>query len=135
MINAARMEGKINGFQVSPGGLLVTHLQYADDTILFCKDETDDIRSLKTFLRCFEAPPGLRINFSKTELIGINLDEDCIKLLAEGFGCKVGNLPLTYLGVPLCSGKVLKEWWDLVVEKQLPSRGVNTCLLGTFNLH
>ena len=32
-------------------------------------------------------------------------------------GCKVGDLPASYLGLPLCLGSVNKTLWDTVVER------------------
>lgn len=47
----------------------------------------------------FEAILGLTINLEKSELISIALAN--IEELALELGCKVGNLPTTYLGLPL----------------------------------
>ena len=51
------------------GGL--THLQYADDMILFIEDTAQDITNLKFILFCFEEMSGLRINYNKSEVFVI----------------------------------------------------------------
>lgn len=43
---------------------------------------------------------GLNINFSKSEFVGIGGMEDQPNL-AEVIGCKMSNLPIKYLGMPL----------------------------------
>ena len=48
----------------------------------------------------FEAVSGLRINLEKSELIPVGRVEN-IDDLALDFGCRVGSLPSTYLGLPL----------------------------------
>lgn len=53
--------------RVVPGGL--THLQYADDTLIFIRNLEEEIINLKFLLMCFEPMPGLNINFEKSEAI------------------------------------------------------------------
>ena len=43
---------------------------------------------------------GLRINVSKSEMVRIS-DVDNLDTLADILGCKVGSLPMSYLGMPL----------------------------------
>lgn len=38
VLNKASERGTIEGFKVGNGGRLITHLQFADDTLIFCKD-------------------------------------------------------------------------------------------------
>jgi hypothetical protein len=44
---------------------------------------------------------GLKINFTKSELIPLNISTQEGQQYANILGCKVGTLPLTYLGTPL----------------------------------
>ncbi|XP_028060751.1 uncharacterized protein LOC114264345 [Camellia sinensis] len=53
----------------------VTHLQFADDTIVFCEAEENDILSVKRILRCFEVLSGLKINFHKSTVCGVGVQE------------------------------------------------------------
>ena len=48
----------------------------------------------------FEAISGLRVNMNKSELILVGSVEN-VEDLASEFGCKVGSLPSTYLGMQL----------------------------------
>lgn len=58
---------------------------------------------------------GLKINYDKCELVGIRLATSDNQLMADLFGCKVGTLPLKYLGLPLCVGIPKRSMWDPVV--------------------
>jgi len=51
-------------------------LQYADDTIVCIKDDLDIARNLKLLLYLFDMMSGLKINFSKSEIILINGDDN-----------------------------------------------------------
>ena len=63
----------------------------------------------------FEAASGLRINLEKSELILVGRVEN-IDDLAWEFGCSLGSLPTTYLGMPLGAPFKLVTVWDGVEE-------------------
>jgi hypothetical protein len=68
-------------------------LQYADDTLLIMEGCDKQLFVLKALLSSFAAETGLRVNFSKS-MIELNT-------LLSTFGCSIGSLPFTYLGLPL----------------------------------
>lgn len=59
------------------------------------------MEKLKYILIAFAKLSGLKINFSKSELIPLNIEESFGVFLANILGCKVITLPITYLGIPL----------------------------------
>lgn len=69
----------------------------------------DYARNLKWILSCFEALSGLKINFHKTGILTINVDDPEIKEFAQVFCCKIGSFPFKYLGVPLHYNKLRRE--------------------------
>lgn len=79
----------------------VLHMQYADDTLLFLKADPILIERVKWALRVFEGISGLKINFSKSELIPLNLDHSQADYFANILDCMVGKLSMKYLGVSL----------------------------------
>ena len=78
----------------------VSHLLYADDTLLFCKDNPNQLAYLRWILMWFEALSGLKINLSKSEIFPIG-GRESIEVLTAELGCRTGSLPTTYLGLPL----------------------------------
>jgi hypothetical protein len=68
MLNHARENNVIIGLvpDLVEGGL--THLQYADDTILFLANDEENLAMVKFLLFCFEEMSGLRINYNKSEV-------------------------------------------------------------------
>ena len=68
------IKGLLHDFK--PGEII--SLQYADDTILFSDIEEHYLKNLKCILIWFEKILGMRINYHKSELISVNLDEEAI---------------------------------------------------------
>jgi hypothetical protein len=61
--------------------------------------------------------PGMKINFDKSNLMVVGLDEEETSLFAMLFYCKVGDFPFTYLGIPLHYNKLKRENIQHVVGK------------------
>jgi hypothetical protein len=68
-------------------------------------------------LHAFEALPGIKINFGKTELILVNLPSEEAQMFAALADCKLSQFPLNYLGVPLSDKKLSCSEWNGVIEK------------------
>ena len=60
---------------------------------------------------------GLKVNFFKSKIFGIRVNEDCLQMLADLLGCKAGTLPSSYLGLPVCIGAISKSIWYPVIER------------------
>lgn len=86
--------------------LLITHLSFADDVLVFFDGSEESLRGILEILEEFKQLSGLIINKDKTELM---IDGGSFSLchdLAEAQGIKQGALPIRYLGVPLSSKKM-----------------------------
>ncbi|XP_028056520.1 uncharacterized protein LOC114260570 [Camellia sinensis] len=81
--------------------LTITHLQFADDTILFCEAKWLEVVTIKRILRCFEILSGLKINYHKSVIAGIGVKEVMLQSFASRLNCAHQRLPFKYLGVPL----------------------------------
>lgn len=73
----------------------ISHLQYADDTIIFRPDKIEILSRWWDILNLFMAGSGLSLNLSKSSLIGINVDLKVVDQCAVIFGCKFEKLPIT----------------------------------------
>jgi hypothetical protein len=56
---------------------------------------------MKDILDKYAASTGLHIDYSKSVVIPINLSDDTAVSMAQSFGCSIGQMPFTYLGLPL----------------------------------
>ena len=96
--------------------LSISHLLYADDTLIFCEANQDRMLYLGWTLMWFGAILGLRINLSKSEIIPVGRVANVAKLAAE-LGCGVGSLPAKYLGLPLGAPSKFVGVWDSIEKR------------------
>ena len=59
---------------------------------------------------------GLKVNVLKTELVPIG-EVNNVHTLAEILGCRIGSLPMTYLGMPLGASHKSPSNWNPILEK------------------
>jgi hypothetical protein len=111
--------GFLSGFLVgygSNGVFNISHLLFADDTLVFCGANPDHLRFIRVLFLSFEAFSDLKINLAKSVLVPVG-DVDNMDELADIMGCGVSFLPLKYLGLPLGAPFKAKSIWDDVVGK------------------
>jgi hypothetical protein len=99
-------------------------IQYADDTLLIMKACPQQLFVLKALLNTFAKSTGLKVNYSKSSMVPINLSPERLNHLAATFNCVLGSLSFTYLGLPLSSSKpTIQDCLPLVhqVERRLIS--------------
>ena len=99
-------------------------VQYADDTILIMQADITQVLHLKNILSLFSASTGLKVNYNKSSMIPVNVSTNKLNNLAAAFGCQVGSMPFTYLGLPM--GTTKPRFEDLTplmdrVERRLVS--------------
>jgi hypothetical protein len=80
-------------------------IQYADDTLLIVPADSAQLLALKEVLHKFLLSTGLKINYNKSHMVTINAPDDLLNDLVEEFGCQIGSMPFTYLGLPLGTTK------------------------------
>ena len=68
LIRAAEV-GLFKGLQIGSHRETLTHLQFADDTLLFCEANEIYLQNLKKVLLSFQAFSGLAVNYSKSSLL------------------------------------------------------------------
>lgn len=101
MLDKAVVKGHVKGVlgDLIPGG--ISHIQYADDIVIMIDGSDSSIRNLKLILYCFEWLSGLKINFHKSEVFVFGVDQKRKERMANMLNCKLGELPMKHLGIPV----------------------------------
>uniref|UniRef100_A0A8I6X0D4 Reverse transcriptase domain-containing protein n=1 Tax=Hordeum vulgare subsp. vulgare TaxID=112509 RepID=A0A8I6X0D4_HORVV len=118
ILDKARLAGHILGVvgHLIPGGG-VSHLQYADDTMIMVSGSESDIANLKFLLLCFEEMSGLKINFDKSEVVVLGYSEVDQLRIVDNLNCKLATFPISYLGMPLAESRILVSGFDPLVGR------------------
>ncbi|WVZ71541.1 hypothetical protein U9M48_020116 [Paspalum notatum var. saurae] len=74
-------------------------------------------RNMKLLLCAFEHLSGLKINFTKSELYCFGKAHQHLDSYMEIFGCKVGEFPFNYLGIPIHYKKLRNADWKKGEER------------------
>ncbi|MCH85285.1 LINE-1 reverse transcriptase like, partial [Trifolium medium] len=115
MVKKAVDIGKFVGFKVDDS-IRFQILQFADDTILLGESSWDNVRTIKFILRGFELVSGLKINFVKSKLYGINVEDNFLAAAATFFSCSFDSFPFKFLGIPVGANPRRQETWQPIVE-------------------
>ena len=97
-------------------GVHISHLLFADNTILFCNASGEQLLSIRLALSCFQFFTSLKVNVGKSEIIPIR-EVNNLDALANILSCKVGSLPMKYLGMPLGTSFKTASIWNPILEK------------------
>jgi hypothetical protein len=85
---ATAQRGFLSGFSVGSGNseaFNISHLLFADDTLVFCGANSDHLHYLRMLLLSFEAVSGLKINLAKSVMVPVG-DVDNMDGLAKHIG-------------------------------------------------
>jgi hypothetical protein len=100
-------------------------VQYADDTLLIMRADAQELFFLRALLNSFTEATSLKVNFSKSQMLPINVSSEQLEILARTFGCSVGTLPFTYLGLPM--GTTKPRFEDLTPMMDRVERKLSGC--------
>jgi hypothetical protein len=68
MMNVAMEREVLTGFSVGSRpseAIEVSHILFADDTLIFCEPKVEQMQNMRCLLLCFEPALGLKINLSR----------------------------------------------------------------------
>ena len=107
-----------SGYKVGANNhVSITHLQFADDTVLIRERSWANIRSMKALLLLFEATSSLKVNFHKSMLLGVNIHDSWLAEAASVLNCKLGKAPFLYLGLPIGGDPRKLKFWQPLMDR------------------
>ena len=91
--------------------------RYADDTLIVLKADTRQLICLKALLNTFADATGLKVNYHKSHMIPINIEEQRVENFTNTLNCQRVHFPITYLGIPLGTQKPRVEHLMPIVRR------------------
>ncbi|KAJ6925966.1 hypothetical protein NC651_010415 [Populus alba x Populus x berolinensis] len=107
--------GLIEGVSIGQAGFHLSYLQFADDTLIFSSASLESMQNVKRILLCFELMSGLKVNFSKSSIFGVGIEDQC-DYTAQTLRCKQGHLPFKYLGLPIGANSCRLMMWNPIIQ-------------------
>ncbi|XP_050207305.1 uncharacterized protein LOC126656744 [Mercurialis annua] len=126
LLRKAELMGFFSGYAFDPNSDTLSLLQFADDTLIYLPYDLSHLQNLTRILRCFELISGLKINFHKSSILGVNVLDNDLLLASQIVGCRVGSFPIKYLGLPLARRCLQKGNWDHLYASH---SGPHECIL------
>ena len=113
LMSSLSINNLFRGYQVGDSeAVVVSHLQFANDTSILGEKSWANIRGMRAVLLLFEALSGLKVNFSKSQLVGVNIHASWLSEAALVLNCKVGSFPFVYLGLPVGGNPRRLAFWE-----------------------
>lgn len=81
VINKGVSRGLISGFTIGLERIMVSRLQYADDTLVLVDDSRTGLRILRLMIECVEMASGLAVNWEKSQIMGIGFDQSKVSVV------------------------------------------------------
>ncbi|XP_068486393.1 uncharacterized protein [Phaseolus vulgaris] len=92
-------------------------MQFADDTLFFCEESHSNVVAIKAILRGFELASGLKINFHKSRIAGVNVNRNAMVCYAKILNCGQMGVPFKYLGLEVGGNPRKTAFWEPVLSK------------------
>ena len=122
LLTKAEGEGKLHGVSICRRVSSVSHLLFADDSLLFCQATHDEVKTILEVLQLYAVSSRQCINMEKSSVyFSSNVEEDRRQRIKEQLGVKEVERFESYLGLPTLVGWAkyqtflfLKEVWKKI---------------------
>ncbi|KAL0374992.1 UNVERIFIED_CONTAM: hypothetical protein Sradi_3414900 [Sesamum radiatum] len=110
--------GNLTRVAVSRYAPRVSHLLFADDTLIFCQATKEAIRCVKNILSLLKAASGLKVSAEKSSIVFSKNTPAAVKeSLANLMGMRLEERHNKYLGLPTTVGRSKREVFIHVKEQ------------------
>ena len=118
LLHSAEMEGHIKGVAICRNGPRVSHLFFADDSILFCHAKKEECQKILDILAIYERGFGQKINRDKTNIFfSSNTPPDMKDRIQAILGVPAICQYEQYLGLQAFVGRAKKQSFIYIKER------------------
>jgi hypothetical protein len=118
LIRKAEKEKAIRGIAICWGGPRLSHLFFADDSVIFCRASRHDVGALHAILTLYERASGQKINEAKTTFFFSKNTPTAIQSeILTMFGTSSTSKFEKYLGLPPILGRSKKRAFNEIKDR------------------
>ncbi|XP_057422210.1 uncharacterized protein LOC130716023 [Lotus japonicus] len=108
----------LHGIKIARGAPIISHLLFADDSILFARASLEEAECVQNILATYERASGQMINFDKSMLsVSRNVLENCFQDLQQMLGVKAVESYDRYLGLPTIIGRSKTQVFRFIKDR------------------
>ncbi|KAL0435721.1 UNVERIFIED_CONTAM: putative mitochondrial protein [Sesamum radiatum] len=118
LLQHAERMGRLRGVSICRGAPSISHLLFADDTLIFCRASLECSQVIRDVLEVYRLASGQEINFSKSSVVfSRHLEESlCLQIMA-GFSIRRENKMELYLGLPSRAARSKRELFAIIRDR------------------
>jgi hypothetical protein len=118
LISRALTSHQIHGVKIAPTAPEISHLFFADDSLIFCRASTNEVTTIANIIHNYEEASGQLVNLNKSEMLfskGVyeSTKEDIYQILPIQ---NVTNFS-KYLGMPTAAGRSKSQMFNYLQER------------------
>ena len=118
LLHKKERENSIQGIAICLGGPRISHLFFADDSVIFCRASIHDCGALHNVLAIYERASGQKINKAKTALFfSKNTPPSTRTSILTMFGTSATSQFEKYLGLPPIMGRSKKRAFNDIKDR------------------
>jgi hypothetical protein len=118
LIKKGQQDGLINGISIASNAPAISHLLYADDSILFCRAKPEEASTIMNILKIYQEASGQRVNMDKSEMVfSPNISQDNKNQFQAELPIKISDNINKYLGMPTHFGRSKAMDFNFIMDK------------------
>ena len=118
LLTKAEVEGHIRGVAICRNGPKISHLFFADDSVLFCSAKEAKCQKILDILSIYERGTGQKINREKTNIFfSFNTPHEVWVQIQQVLGVLAIRQFEKYLGLPALVGRAKKQSFIYIKER------------------
>ena len=117
LVRQANKANLLSGVKIGREKVELCSLQFAYDTLFLCEESHSNVVTIKAILRRFELASGLKINFHKSIIAGVNVNRNAMVCYAKTLNCDQMGVPFKYLGLEVGGNPRKTTFWEPVLSK------------------